>query len=148
MRISDWSSDVCSSDLLDVRGVAVHIGSQLTALAPLEAAFEKVGALIEALRDEGHNIRTADLGGGLGVPYDPALPIPPSPAPYGDMVKRVTAAWGVRLLYEPGRVLAGNAGALCQQVPRVKKGASQPFIIVHSAKTNLPPPPLSNTGHE
>src|SRR3546814_7325979 len=88
MRISDWSSDVCSSDLLDVRGVAVHIGSQLTALAPLEAAFEKVGALIEALRDEGHNIRTADLGGGLGVPYDPALPIPPSPAAYGDILFR------------------------------------------------------------
>src|SRR3546814_8681106 len=90
---------------LDVRGVAVHIGSQLTALAPLEAAFEKVGALIEALLDECHNIRTADLGGGLGVPYDPALPIPPSPAAYGDMVKRVTADWGVRLLFEPGRVI-------------------------------------------
>src|SRR3546814_19947467 len=65
---------------LDVRGVAVHIGSQLTALAPLEAAFEKVGALIDALRDEGHNIRTADLGGGLGVPSDPSLLIPPSTA--------------------------------------------------------------------
>ncbi|MGK2910697.1 MAG: diaminopimelate decarboxylase family protein, partial [Sphingobium sp.] len=64
---------------LDVQGVAVHIGSQLTSLTPLEAAFIKVGALIEALTDEGHDIRTADLGGGLGVPYDPALPVPPTP---------------------------------------------------------------------
>ncbi|HEY9578832.1 MAG TPA: diaminopimelate decarboxylase [Rhizorhapis sp.] len=133
---------------LDVRGVAVHIGSQLTALAPLEAAFEKVGALIEALRDEGHNIRTADLGGGLGVPYDPALPIPPSPAAYGDMVKRVTADWGVRLLFEPGRVIVGNAGALLSQVVRVKQGASQPFIIVDAAMNDLLRPSLYDAWHD
>src|SRR3546814_476207 len=133
---------------LAVRGVAVHIGNQLTALAPLEAALEKVGALIEALRDEGHNIRTADLGGGLGVPYDPALPIPPSPAAYGDMVKRVTADWGVRLLFEPGRVIVGNAGALLSQVVRVKQGASQPFIIVDAAMNDLLRPSLYDAWHD
>src|SRR3546814_14371257 len=123
MRISDWSSDVCSSDLLDVRGVAVHIGSQLTALAPLEAAFEKVGALIEALRDEGHNIRTADLGGGLGVPYDPALPIPPSPAAYGDMVKRVTAEWGGGLRLETGRAIESGSAVCRDRVGTAVKDA-------------------------
>jgi diaminopimelate decarboxylase len=133
---------------LDVQGVAVHIGSQLTDLAPLEAAFQKVGALLEALRDEGHDIRTADLGGGLGVPYDPALPVPPLPAAYGDMVKRVTADWDVRLLFEPGRVIVGNAGALMAQVIRVKQGATQPFVIVDAAMNDLLRPSLYDAWHD
>jgi diaminopimelate decarboxylase len=133
---------------LDVQGVAVHIGSQLTDLAPLEAAFEKVGALLDALRDEGHDIRTADLGGGLGVPYDPALPVPPLPAAYGDMVKRVTADWDVRLVFEPGRVIVGNAGALMAQVIRVKQGATQPFVIVDAAMNDLLRPSLYDAWHD
>ena len=133
---------------LDVQGVAVHIGSQLTDLYPLEAAFKKVGALIEALRDEGHNVRTADLGGGLGVPYDPALPIPPSPAAYGEMVKRVTAGWNVRLVFEPGRVIVGNAGALLSQVIRIKQGATQPFVIVDAAMNDLLRPSLYDAWHD
>ena len=133
---------------LDVQGVAVHIGSQLTDLAPLEAAFEKVGALLEALRDEGHDIRTADLGGGLGVPYDPALPVPPLPAAYGEMVKRVTADWDVRLVFEPGRVIVGNAGALMAQVIRVKQGATQPFVIVDAAMNDLLRPSLYDAWHD
>jgi diaminopimelate decarboxylase len=133
---------------LDVQGIAVHIGSQLTDLAPLEAAFEKVGALLDALRDEGHDIRTADLGGGLGVPYDPALPVPPIPAAYGDMVKRVTADWNVRLLFEPGRVIVGNAGALMSQVIRVKQGATQPFVIVDAAMNDLLRPSLYDAWHD
>lgn len=133
---------------LDVRGVAVHIGSQLTDLAPLEAAFEKVGALIDLLRDHGHNIRTADLGGGLGVPYDPSLPVPPSPAEYGAMVTRVTQDWGVRLMFEPGRVIVGNAGALVSQVIRVKQGATQPFVIVDAAMNDLLRPSLYDAWHD
>ncbi|CAN5411735.1 diaminopimelate decarboxylase [soil metagenome] len=132
---------------LDVQGVAVHIGSQLTDLAPLEAAFEKVGMLIEALRDHGHNIRTADLGGGLGVPYDPSEPVPPSPADYGAMVTRVTADWEVRLLFEPGRVIVGNAGALVSRVIRVKQGATQPFVIVDAAMNDLLRPSLYDAWH-
>src|SRR3546814_2834058 len=88
------------------------------------------------------------LGGGLGVPYAPALPIPPSPAAYGDMVKRVIADWGVRLLFEPGRVIVGNAGALLSQVVRVKQGASQPFIIVDAAMNDLLRPSLYDARSE
>ena len=133
---------------LDVQGVAVHIGSQLTDLAPLEAAFEKVGTLVEALRDEGHDIRTADLGGGLGVPYDPSKPVPPSPAEYGAMVTRVTADWDVRLMFEPGRVIVGNAGALISRVVRVKQGATQPFVIVDAAMNDLLRPSLYDAWHD
>ncbi|WP_336970183.1 diaminopimelate decarboxylase [Sphingobium aromaticiconvertens] len=133
---------------LDVQGVAVHIGSQLTDLAPLEAAFVKVGVLVKALRAQGHDIRTADLGGGLGVPYDPAEPIPPSPAAYGAMVTRVTQGWNLRLLFEPGRVIVGNAGALLSRVIRVKQGASQPFVIVDAAMNDLLRPSLYDAWHD
>ncbi len=133
---------------LDVQGVAVHIGSQLTDLNPLEAAFVKVGVLIDALVDQGHAIRTADLGGGLGVPYDPSQPVPPSPAAYGAMVARVTADWDVRLLFEPGRVIVGNAGVLLSRVVRVKQGASQPFVIVDAAMNDLLRPSLYDAWHD
>lgn len=133
---------------LDVQGVAVHIGSQLTDLAPLEAAFTKVGALITALREAGHDIRTADLGGGLGVPYDPSQPLPPSPADYGAMVCRVTQGWPVRLMFEPGRVIVGNAGALLSRVVRVKQGAKAPFVIVDAAMNDLLRPSLYDAWHD
>ena len=133
---------------LDVQGVAVHIGSQLTDLAPLKAAFVKVGALIEALRAAGHDIRTADLGGGLGVPYDPAQPLPPSPADYGAMVCRVTQDWPVRLMFEPGRVIVGNAGVLLSRVIRVKQGAQAPFVIVDAAMNDLMRPSLYDAWHD
>ena len=133
---------------LDVQGVAVHIGSQLTDLAPLEAAFVKVGALVEKLRAAGHDIRTADLGGGLGVPYDPSQPLPPSPADYGAMVTRVTQDWPVRLMFEPGRVIVGNAGALLSRVVRVKQGAKAPFVIVDAAMNDLLRPSLYDAWHD
>ena len=76
---------------LDVQGVAVHIGSQLTSLEPFASAFTHIGELISRLRDAGHDIRVGDLGGGLGVPYDPDQPHPPSPADYGAMVQRITS---------------------------------------------------------
>ncbi|WP_341896809.1 diaminopimelate decarboxylase [Sphingobium sp. YR657] len=133
---------------LDVQGVAVHIGSQLTDLAPLEAAFTKVGVLVEALRAAGHDIRTADLGGGLGVPYDPSQPLPPRPADYGAMVCRVTQGWPVRLMFEPGRVIVGNAGALLSRVVRVKQGAQAPFVIVDAAMNDLMRPSLYDAWHD
>ena len=133
---------------LDVQGVAVHIGSQLIDLAPLEAAFVKVGALIGKLREAGHDIRTADLGGGLGVPYDPSKPVPPSPADYGAMVTRVAQGWNVRLMFEPGRVIVGNAGALLSRVVRVKQGAQAPFVIVDAAMNDLLRPSLYDAWHD
>ena len=133
---------------LRIQGVDVHIGSQLTALAPFEAAFTRLGALIGLLRDAGHTIETADLGGGLGVPYDPSEPLPPSPAEYGAMVQRVTAGWNVRLLFEPGRVIAGNAGVLVSRVIRIKQGATQPFVIVDAAMNDLVRPAMYEAWHD
>lgn len=132
---------------LDLQGVAVHIGSQLTSLAPLEAAFRKVGELIAALREEGHDIRKADLGGGLGIPYDPDAPVPPSPALYGRMIADVTANWNVRLIFEPGRLIVGNAGVLLTEVIRVKPGAADPFVIVDAAMNDLMRPSLYDAWH-
>lgn len=133
---------------LSVQGVAVHIGSQLTSLDPLERAFTRIGELILRLRDAGHHIRIADLGGGLGVLYDPALAAPPSPADYGAMVRRVTGDWNVRLVFEPGRLIVGNAGVLLSRVIRIKPGAAHPFVIVDAAMNDLMRPALYDAWHK
>jgi diaminopimelate decarboxylase len=133
---------------LAVQGVAIHIGSQLTSLDPLERAFARVGELIADLRAAGHYIRAADLGGGLGVPYDPDLPLPPSPAEYGAMVQRITENWNARLVFEPGRLLVGNAGVLLSRVIRVKPGVSDPFVIVDAAMNDLMRPALYDAWHK
>jgi diaminopimelate decarboxylase len=132
---------------LDVRGIAVHIGSQLTSLDPLERAFTRIGELIGRLRADGYRIEVADLGGGLGIPYDPDLPKPPSPGEYGDMVRRVTGGWDLRLVFEPGRLIVGNAGVLLSRVIRVKPGATHPFIIVDAAMNDLMRPALYDAWH-
>jgi len=132
---------------LEVQGVAVHIGSQLTSLEPLERAFTRVGELIAELRAGRHSISVADLGGGLGVPYDPGQPPPPSPADYGAMVKRVTEGWNVRLVFEPGRLIVANAGVLLSRVIRVKPGATDPFVIVDAAMNDLMRPALYDAWH-
>ena len=132
---------------LSVQGVAVHIGSQLTSLDPLERAFTRIGELIRDLRESGHDISVADLGGGLGVPYDPAAPPPPSPADYGAMIRRVTDDWNVRLVFEPGRLIVGNAGVLLSRVIRVKPGAIDPFVIVDAAMNDLMRPALYDAWH-
>ncbi|WP_116091096.1 diaminopimelate decarboxylase [Sphingomonas crusticola] len=128
-------------------GVAVHIGSQLTDLAPSRAAFERVGALIAALRAAGHAIDSADLGGGLGVPYNPAVPVPPSPADYGAMVREVTAGWDVRLIFEPGRVIVGNAGVMLTRVIRIKEGKNYPFVVLDAGMNDLLRPSLYDAWH-
>ena len=132
---------------LKLQGVAVHIGSQLTSLAPFEQAFGAIGKLIGELRAAGHEISVADLGGGLGVPYDPSAAVPPSPADYAAMVRRVTEGWGVRLVFEPGRFLVANAGVLLTEVIRVKPGASRPFVIVDAAMNDLMRPTLYDAWH-
>jgi diaminopimelate decarboxylase len=132
---------------LRLQGVAVHIGSQLISLAPLERAFERLGGLIAALRAAGHDIRTADLGGGLGLAYDPAAPPPPTPDDYGRMVERATRGWDARLIFEPGRLLVGDAGVLLTSVIRVKPGPDQPFVIVDAAMNDLIRPTLYDAWH-
>jgi diaminopimelate decarboxylase len=132
---------------LEVKGVALHIGSQLTSLAPLEAAFTKIGTLIRELRAAGHAVETADLGGGLGVSYDPASPPPPTPEEYGAMVSRIAGGWEARLIFEPGRLIVGNAGVLLTRVIRVKPGAAQPFIVVDAGMNDLMRPTLYDAWH-
>ena len=132
---------------LEIKGVAVHIGSQLTSLQPLETAFERLGELIGALRSAGQSITTADLGGGLGVSYDPSVEAPPSAADYAAMVTRVTCDWGVRLVFEPGRLLVGNAGVLLTEVIRVKDGPSHPFVVIDAAMNDLLRPTLYDAWH-
>jgi len=127
--------------------VAVHIGSQLTDLAPMRAAFERVGLLIQELRATGHDILRADLGGGLGVPYNPAVPAPPIPADYGAMVAEVTKDWNVRLMFEPGRVIVGNAGIMLTRVIRVKEGKTYPFVVVDAGMNDLLRPSLYDAWH-
>ncbi|MBA3730398.1 MAG: diaminopimelate decarboxylase [Sphingomonas sp.] len=132
---------------LEAKGIAVHIGSQLTRLEPLEAAFTRLGELIADIRASGHPITVADLGGGLGVPYDPAAPLPPSPADYAALVARITAGWGVRLVFEPGRLIVGNAGVLLVRVVRLKEGPERPFVIVDAGMNDLMRPSLYDAWH-
>lgn len=132
---------------LQMRGIAVHIGSQLTSLAPLEAAFERLGRLVAELRAAGHSITHVDLGGGLGVSYRPE-DNPPSMADYGAMVARVTKDWDVTLMFEPGRVIAGNTGVLLTEVLWVKPGATNPFVIVDAAMNDLARPALYDAYHD
>ncbi|GFZ99205.1 MAG: diaminopimelate decarboxylase [Sphingomonadales bacterium CG12_big_fil_rev_8_21_14_0_65_65_10] len=134
-------------DGLALRGVAVHIGSQLASLDPLEAAFEKIGALVRELREAGHPIDTVDLGGGLGVPYKEGETYP-SPAEYGAMVARVTEGWDVQLVFEPGRVIAGNAGVLLTRVIRVKRGVNHPFYVLDAAMNDLARPAMYGAWHD
>ena len=133
---------------LDMRGVAVHIGSQLGDLSPLERAFLKLEELIGEIRAQGDTVTHVDLGGGLGVPYKKGETMP-SPADYGAMVARVTADWDVQLMFEPGRVIAGNAGVLLTEVVRVKRNANRdPFVIVDAAMNDLARPSLYNAWHD
>jgi len=133
---------------LDMRGVAVHIGSQLAELEPLETAFLKLGELIGELRTNGQSVTHADLGGGIGVPYRKGE-VFPTPAEYGAMVARVTAGWDVRLMFEPGRVIAGNAGVLLTRVIRSKRsGNGPPFVIVDAAMNDLARPAMYGAWHD
>ncbi|WP_373489077.1 diaminopimelate decarboxylase [Blastomonas sp.] len=132
---------------LSLRGVAVHIGSQLLSLDPLEAAFGKIGRLVAQLRADGHAISHVDLGGGLGVPYR-AGEVTPSPADYGALVAQVTRDWDATIQFEPGRVIAGNAGVLLTRVVRVKPGILHPFVVVDAAMNDLARPALYDAWHD
>jgi diaminopimelate decarboxylase len=133
---------------LNMRGVALHIGSQLLSLDPLEAAFGKIGQLIADLRGSGHSISHVDLGGGLGVRYKEG-DVPPHPDEYGAMVARATKGWEVQLMFEPGRVICGNAGVLVTKVIRVKPGSgNMPFVIVDAAMNDLARPALYDAWHD
>ncbi len=144
---ADIFAELAGHSSLNMRGVAVHIGSQLLSLNPLKMAFERVGNLVQQLRDRGLTISHVDLGGGIGVPYKDGE-VPPSPAEYGAMVADVTRDWDVTLMFEPGRVIAGNAGVMLTRVIRVKQGHGDPFVVVDGAMNDLARPALYDAYHD
>ena len=146
-RAADMYARLAALPGLNMRALAVHIGSQLQKLEPLESAFTRMGALMQAIRDAGHAVTHMDLGGGVGVPYK-AGDVFPSPEEYAAMVARVTADWGVTLMFEPGRVIAGNSGVLVTEVVRVKPGVTCPFVIVDAAMNDLARPALYDAWHD
>ena len=133
---------------IEIVGVDVHIGSQIDALAPFEAAISKVKDLIAKLRAQGHIIRSFDIGGGLGIPYGDNTKVPPQPAEYGAMVKRLTHDMDVEMIFEPGRMIAGNAGILLTKVLYVKEGEDRKFLIIDAAMNDLIRPALYEAYHE
>ena len=133
---------------IEIVGIDVHIGSQITDLEPFEAAFRRVGELVHTLRADGHAISRLDLGGGLGVPYIEDNQPPPDPAAYGAMVSRVTRDLNCRLIFEPGRLIAANAGVLVTRVIYVKRGDARTFLIVDAGMNDLIRPALYDSHHE
>jgi len=125
---------------LKVIGVDCHIGSQLTKLSPFVDAIAKVRELVETLQREGFDIRYLDLGGGLGITYKDEEP--PSPADYAEVIIEATRGLDVTLVFEPGRVMVGNAGMLVAKVLYVKKGEAKNFVIVDAAMNDLTRPTL------
>lgn len=133
---------------LDVIGVDVHIGSQLTELGPFEAAFRKVRELTLELRADGHDIRRLDLGGGLGIPYTRSNEAPPLPVEYVGVVKDVLGDLGCEIEIEPGRLISGNAGILVSDVIYVKEGEGRKFLIVDAAMNDLVRPSMYGAWHD
>ena len=133
---------------LEVIGIDVHIGSQLTDLAPYRAAYEKVAELTKLLRSEGHNIRRLDLGGGLGIPYKRSNEAPPLPMEYGQLIKETLGDLGCEIEIEPGRLIAGNAGILVTEVIYVKQGEDRQFLIVDAAMNDLIRPAMYEAHHD
>ena len=133
---------------IKVVGVDVHIGSQIDDLAPFEAAIRKVVALIGRLRAAGHDIQVFDIGGGLGIPYGDNGRTPPQPSEYGVLVKRLTRDLGVQMIFEPGRMIAGNSGVLLSEVLYVKEGEDRTFLVIDAAMNDLLRPALYDAFHD
>lgn len=133
---------------LNVIGIDVHIGSQLTDLAPFEQAYLKVAELTEQLRVDGHTITRLDLGGGLGIPYETSNEAPPLPSEYGAMVKRTLGHLECEIEIEPGRLIAGNAGLMVSKVIYVKSGEGRDFLILDGAMNDLIRPAMYEAHHD
>jgi len=131
-----------------VAGVDMHIGSQIVELDPFGEAFALLADFVRALRVDGHGISHIDLGGGLGIPYRGDNEPPPDPDAYAAIVKRATAGLGCRLIFEPGRLIVGNAGILVSRVLYVKQGEAKTFVIIDAGMNDLVRPTLYNAHHE
>jgi diaminopimelate decarboxylase len=133
---------------IEVVGIDVHIGSQLTDLEPFEVAYGRVAELTRQLRGDGHDIRRLDLGGGLGIPYERSNSAPPLPIEYGEVVKRTVGDLDVEVEIEPGRLISGNAGLLVASVIYVKRGDGRDFLILDAAMNDLVRPSMYGAWHD
>lgn len=131
-----------------IQGVSVHIGSQLTALEPFQKAYARVKLFVEAMRANGVPIEVVDLGGGLGIPYDSTLASPPHPEAYGAMIVEAMRGLEARYVFEPGRLIAGNAGILVTSVLYVKQTAHTEFAIIDAGMNDLARPAMYGAHHE
>ena len=133
---------------IQIVGIDVHIGSQLTDLAPFELAFQKVADLTLTLRAQGHTITRLDLGGGLGIPYTTSNDAPPLPLDYGAMIKRTLGHLNCEIEIEPGRLISGNSGLLVSRVIYTKQGEGRDFLILDAAMNDLVRPSMYDAHHD
>ena len=140
-------AEAANLDHIEITGIDMHIGSQIDTLAPFKTALLKGIELIKTLRAQGHNIRTFDFGGGLGIPYSENENTPPLPELYGEMISKATQGLDVKMIFEPGRMIAGNAGILLTKTIYVKKGSVRNFIILDAAMNDLIRPALYDAHH-
>ncbi len=133
---------------IEVVGIDVHIGSQLTDLEPFRLAYRKVAELTDVLRADGHDIRRLDLGGGLGIPYTRSNEAPPLPVEYGAMIREELGHLGCEIEIEPGRLIVGNAGILVSRVIYLKSGEGRDFLILDAAMNDLIRPAMYDAHHD
>jgi diaminopimelate decarboxylase len=147
-RAREAYAETAAQPGLKVVGIDVHIGSQLTDLAPYRAAYEKVAELTRILRADGHEITRLDLGGGLGIPYERSNAAPPLPVDYGQVVRETVGDLGCEIEIEPGRLIAGNAGLMVTRVIFIKQGAGRKFLILDAAMNDLVRPSMYEAHHD
>jgi diaminopimelate decarboxylase len=133
---------------IEVTGIDMHIGSQITELQPFDDAFRLLRELVETLRADGHRIEHVDIGGGLGIPYKLDNNPPPHPDAYSKVVKNQLRGLNCKIVTEPGRLIVGNAGILVTEVIYVKDGGDKTFVIVDAAMNDLIRPTLYEAWHE
>ncbi len=148
LRAEEVYAHAATLEGVDVAGVDMHIGSQITELEPYDQAYTLMAELVAILRGQGHTIRHVDLGGGLGVPYRGTNDIPPHPSEYAAMVKRTLGDLDCKLVLEPGRMIVGNAGILVMRVIYVKRGDSKCFLVTDAAMNDLIRPTLYDAFHD
>lgn len=143
-----WFDDAAHFPHVRLDGLHAHIGSQMLELAPIREALQRVAAFWRELRDAGHIIVSIDVGGGLGVCYQPGVDRPPRAADYVAVIREALAGFDGRLLLEPGRWLVAEAGVLLTRVVRIKRGAQRQFLVLDAAMNDLLRPSLYDAWHE
>jgi diaminopimelate decarboxylase len=147
-RARDVYAEAARLPGIEVVGIDVHIGSQLTDLEPFRLAYRKVAELTAMLRADGHDIRRLDLGGGLGIPYTRSNEAPPLPVEYGAMIREELGHLGCEIEIEPGRLIVGNAGILVSRVIYLKQGEGRDFLILDAAMNDLIRPAMYDAWHD